>query len=121
MSDLTAAVDAFEQKHREPMTRWRAHVDPDSLDGLIAALGEMQAESEALTARIRVEDPALYRDRWAPLLLELMAMIPDVQKRLAAVRGEARSGLGLLDKGQRGLTGYRRSLGVQGSILDSDV
>jgi len=120
MNDLEAAIDAFKRRHLDRMKRWREAIDPDELESLIAALGEIDAESRALSQRCRDEAPETLRLRWQPLLAEMMTLMPDIHRRLQAIRGQSQSALGMIGKGQRGLTGYRRGLGADGSILDED-
>ncbi len=108
MNQLEKQITAFEEKHIKKLRHWASLVPPEELDQLVNFLDEMEKNSRALTEKVR-KNPSLYSKRWQPLLNQIQGMLPNIEGHLQKITSEARSGMSLLDKGQRSLMGYRQS------------
>ena len=121
MSNLDDRIQAFENKYLARLESWTELVDPGELETLIATLGMLDEESKALSETLKTGSPELFRTRWEPLLKRMMDMVPAIQGHLEAIRDQSRQNLGILDKGQRGLMGYRSSVSRKSGIFDKDA
>ena len=120
MTDMEGRIREFEEKYLVCLRRWGSFVDPDELDKLTHLLQEMENDSKAITKTFRDNPGPLYEKRWLPLLKDLNGLLPGIQRHLETIRAQSREALSLLKKGQRGLLGYRGTVGRRRSILDED-
>ena len=120
MSDLEKRIQKFEDEYLANLQKWASFVDPDELDTLNHTLHRMETESEAITAAFREKPGPLYEERWQPLLKDTLGLLPSIQSHVEAIRSQSRQTLSLLKKGQRGLKGYRGTVGGRRPILDED-
>jgi len=119
--DLDERINEFEEKYASRVRRWAGLVDPNELDQLIETLAVMEEESKAITGLFRDEKDPLYQSRWLPLLKGLMSQIPSIGTHLEKIRKESRTGLDLMDRGKKGLTGYRKGVERKRVIFDEDA
>ena len=120
MSDLEQAIHAFEKEYLRKLQNYSALVQPEDLDALLTFIDEVQARSEALTARFRAADADLFEQRWRPIIARMQTLVPAVTAHMERLKIGARSEAGHLGKGQKGLRGYRQTLPVRNTFFDSE-
>ncbi len=120
MSNLESRIQAFEKKYLAALRRWGGFVDLKDLDLVQETFQAMKSESEAITKAFSPVSANLYARKWQPLLKDVLGLLQGIQTHLERIRLQSRQSLATLEKGQRGLAGYRSSFQAQRSILDQD-
>lgn len=120
-TELEQNIRTFEQEYAAKLRRWAGFVDPDELDELIETLKKLDLASNAITARFESRQDPLYLKTWQPMLKDLMGLVPNIVAHVEAIRSSARQHMGALDKGQRGLVGYRSTVARGDGVFERDA
>lgn len=118
MSQMEERINEFEARYANKLRDWGAYISADDLDNLIAFIQQLDTDSQAITRDMPLLASAAEKIRWQELLSRINCLVPSLVARLKQMGVEARSNMGMLGKGQRGLMGYRRNNPVQQSFFE---
>ena len=120
MSELENRIEVFEEQYLSRIKHWAGFIDASELDDVIATLGDLETQSQAISGDLdRAGEKKTIR-RWQALLNNISVLLPGLQEHLQQVRDQSRANMRMLGKGQRGLVGYRQALPRERKIFDHD-